>query len=1067
MKLYIGPTIIPVNFDKVEHVIHLADLHIRLFQRHDEYKKVFTTLYENIKSKDLKNTIVVIAGDILHSKLDLSPESIELVSNFFRAISSIHPTFVIDGNHDLNLSNPNRMRSLKPIIENIDSKDLHYVRETGIYQVADIQFAHYGITETSEQWPSPDNMTGKTKICLFHGPVYGAETDSAYIVTSQHVDKGLFNGFDIVMLGDIHKYQMLQKYNWVSQKPAIAYCSSLIQQNHGENIDGHGYILWDLSSCEHTFVPIYNEIGYTTIILDGDTFTIPENLPEKLRLRVLHEGIEQTKIKKTLAIIRSQYEIVDVSISRAKDIGLRYGIDAVGLDLGDLNDVNVQNTLISDWIKSNKPQVDDALINTILNINKNMNGLVTQVDQSRNIHWRPLEFMFSNLFSFGEDNYIDFTDLEGTHGIFAPNASGKSSSMESLIYTLFDKTPRAFRGDHIMNTRKSSFECQLRFEINDTIYGIRRIGKKSKTGTVRVEVEFWKETNNGDIINLNGDSRAETNATIRSIIGTYEDFILTTLSGQNGNALFIDKSHTERKNLLNQFMGLNVFEQLEKLAHETSKELSGVLKQFAREDFSDRLVSNQQIVEQLTDELSKIQGKIDDLTEQSEMAQIEIETKIGQKVKVPSVTGDKDSLRLLNDKYIKKEEVIQKNIGVLENDIEVVQEKINVILQKLEEFDDDDLMNKNADYESIQIMVNKLRIDHNHKTTLINSKVDNFKRLEAYTYNEDCEICVVNNASTIEEIEQLTTDLRELEMSHMKMSDQIDTFDTQLEELRPFVEQFNQAKKLENEWGEYKIQLDALKSSLADYNSGLGEVIDAKYATEAMLQTFLDNEVAITSNNELDVSISLLKYTLSNNKSEIEILTTTKMKHHANFKIAETNRSDIMKRIQEVSQVELEFEAYKHYLGAINRDGIPYDIISMVIPVIEGEINSILSQIVPFTVALDVDGKNFGGRIVYDQNRSWPLENSSGMERFISSLAIRVALLRASNLPKSNFLIIDEGMGSLDSEYLPTMQQLFDMLKAQFDFIIVISHLDSVRDMVDRVMEIKFEDGYSSINTNK
>ena len=87
------------------------------------------------------------------------------------------------------------------------------------------------------------------------------------------------------------------------------------------------------------------------------------------------------------------------------------------------------------------------------------------------------------------------------------------------------------------------------------------------------------------------------------------------------------------------------------------------------------------------------------------------------------------------------------------------------------------------------------------------------------------------------------------------------------------------------------------------------------------------------------------------------------------------------------------------------------------------------------------------------------------MERFISSLAIRVALLKASNLPKSNFLIIDEGMGSLDSEYLHGMQLMFDLLKAQFDYVVVISHLDNIRDMVDNIIEIKKVNGYNHINT--
>jgi exonuclease SbcC len=86
------------------------------------------------------------------------------------------------------------------------------------------------------------------------------------------------------------------------------------------------------------------------------------------------------------------------------------------------------------------------------------------------------------------------------------------------------------------------------------------------------------------------------------------------------------------------------------------------------------------------------------------------------------------------------------------------------------------------------------------------------------------------------------------------------------------------------------------------------------------------------------------------------------------------------------------------------------------------------------------------------------------MERFISSLAIRVALLNASNMPKPNFLIIDEGFATLDAEVIHSMQTLFGILKTHFEFIMIISHLDAMRDMVDKIIEIKKEDGYSSIN---
>ena len=87
--------------------------------------------------------------------------------------------------------------------------------------------------------------------------------------------------------------------------------------------------------------------------------------------------------------------------------------------------------------------------------------------------------------------------------------------------------------------------------------------------------------------------------------------------------------------------------------------------------------------------------------------------------------------------------------------------------------------------------------------------------------------------------------------------------------------------------------------------------------------------------------------------------------------------------------MEITYEAYNNYMTAIGRDGIPYELMSKAIPNIESEINSILSQIVDFTVALEVDGKNINGKLIYDYDRIWPLENSSGMERFVSRLGTR------------------------------------------------------------------------------
>ena len=116
-------------------------------------------------------------------------------------------------------------------------------------------------------------------------------------------------------------------------------------------------------------------------------------------------------------------------------------------------------------------------------------------------------------------------------------------------------------------------------------------------------------------------------------------------------------------------------------------------------------------------------------------------------------------------------------------------------------------------------------------------------------------------------------------------------------------------------------------------------------------------------------------------------------------------------------------------------------------------------------MVLDVtDGKNINCHIAYDDDRVWPLELSSGMERFISSLAMRVALINVSNLPRGNFLAIDEGWGTMDSDNLNSVYSLFQYLKSQFQFTFIVSHIEQMRDAVDSLLEIKKESGFSSVN---
>ena len=232
---------------------------------------------------------------------------------------------------------------------------------------------------------------------------------------------------------------------------------------------------------------------------------------------------------------------------------------------------------------------------------------------------------------------------------------------------------------------------------------------------------------------------------------------------------------------------------------------------------------------------------------------------------------------------------------------------------------------------------------------------------------------------------------------------------------------------------------------------------------EEKIQKYYEQEQDIVYNSNIEKEIKTIEENLNDTNYKLDKVNKEINSVFAEIKVLDTKRKNILDNIDKVADLEKKYEAYEYYLDAVKRDGVPYELITKALPTIEGEVNNILSQLVDFQMVFEMDGKNINNFIVYDDDNIWPLELSSGMERFISSLAIRVGLINVSNLPRSNFLAIDEGWGTMDSDNLNSVYSLFQYLKSQFQFTLIVSHIDSMRDAVDTLLEVKKEKGFSNI----
>ena len=1052
---------LPIKIDKLEKIFHLADIHIRLFKRKDEYRQVFRNLYREIRSEKTDNSIIVIAGDIVHSKTEMSPEVVDITADLFTNLADMLPTIIIAGNHDCNLNNPSRLDAISPIVKSLNHKNIHYLKDTGLYEIGDSIFSVLSIFDDVSKYVAASQITtDKTKIAIFHGPINSATTDTGWVISNEKVKTNLFDGFDIVLLGDIHKYQMLQPKS--VKKPAIYYPGSLIQQSYGESLDKHGMLIWDVNTREHELRNIKNDFGFLTVKIDNGVVSseLPIDMPTKPRMRLEIRDTTQTQLKECLTDLRSQYKPVEVIINRNNQKN-ESDTNEDEIDLSNIRDVDFQNKLLGDYLTRNY-NLDSDEFDKIYEINKELNEKLPLQEIIRNVSWKPKVFKFSNMFSYGTGNVVDFSKMSGLVGLFSSNATGKTSLLESLMFCLFNKCSKAFKAAHILNNRRDKFSCELLFEIAGEDYVIKRDAKKATAGTVSVKVDFYKILDDGTKFSLNGEQRRDTDSAIRSYIGTYDDFILTAIRSQNDPANFIDKTQSERKDLLSAFMDTIIFDQLYELGSEEMKEYSALLKEYKKNDYESDILEYANKIDKYNDEYAELKSKKDLVSQDKTKLNDSIEV-LYKQIIINIDSGILDIGALESNKKLLESNIDNSNkeFGLIESNISNVTIKQTDTSNSVEEHESSDIVNRNKHYNEttikLQIMENKFEKIKND----VQNKLEKTKKLRQLEYDPECNYCM-NNIFVKDAIAtktELENDRKILENIVNERNDiriELDKISGVKDEFDIYSKLLELSKRIKMEL----LQLDSKKNALL---TKLEHAKNEVEKTSLKIDRYYKSKEDIEKNKLTEQKIKALKSQISELDVELDEAEDELREVHSKVVFLVDKKETAEQSLREFKEMEEKNALYQYYLQAIHRDAIPYELIAKVLPNIETEVNNILSQIVDFAILFDLDGKNINIKMVYDEDRYWSAEMISGMEKFITGLAIRVALLEISNLPRPNFLAIDEGFSSLDAENSANLPMVFAYLKSRFDFIILISHMDFIRDFVDISLDLKQDDGFSKI----
>ena len=1034
-------------------IAHCADVHIKNLKYHYEYKHVFAQMYDILRDESVD--CIYIGGDIAHTKTQISPEFVEICSDFFLSLANIAPTYIILGNHDGNLRNSTRQDAITPIVKALKNPNLHLLRNSGEHQVSDdITFNVLSIFD-EEGWVEPSDLN-KINIALYHGSIAGVETDTGFVMTHGDHDSSIFGGHDYAMLGDIHKTNQI-----VDTEGRVRYCGSIVQQNHGETND-KGFLTWEISSKDDFVVKhhkLINPKPFVTLNLTPKG-RLPNKakVPPNARLRLIgNNNIPIDKLRKAIDTAKHKYSPESVTfLNKALDSRGNVEKLANGLNKDNLRDIAVQEKLIAEYLKDF--EINEKTLDQIFALNRKYNSMINiENEVSRNVNWKLNSLEWDNLFNYGEGNKIDFDKLSGIVGVFGKNYSGKSSIIDSLLYNMFNSTSKNERKNlNVINQNKDDGNAIILATIGDDKYKITRDSEKytkkvkgNEVTEARTNVDFVK-IDGEEEQSLNGLTRSETDHNIKKTFGTMEDFLLTSMAAQFGALSFIGEGSTKRKEILAKFLDLVVFEDKFKLAKKDSAELKSALKRLEDNDYTEK----KQLLDSCSDESEEL--KRHEASKSAELAALESRI---------SLAPDSASRLMMARERLG---YCDKEINSLNNKEEKLTEKITNKADahaKIGEFLNNlDIIDLKEQQEFLEVKNDELRgllSEVKKSEGLIKNDEKKLKLLSEVPCGNEFPKCkFIKDAHKAKNtLDVNRNSLSILNEKYDLVSAEIGVSD--IESIRGLIRKHEQ---LSSKLAQLEKEIEDLSNEIENIVSRRNELLISREGLSKQVETLEKDKEGLSRAKEYNAEKIALNSELGHIRKKLENCEVRLRDFYLQHGSCEQKLINLREQRQELEDLRTEYSAYDLYMRCMHSNGIAYDIIKKKLPAINEEISKVLTNVVDFEVFMESGDKRLDIFIKHPRYIGRPIEMGSGAEKTVASMAIRLALLTVSSLPKSDMFILDEPGTALDKDNMDGFVRILDMIKSKFKTILLISHLDYLKDCVDTQIVIDKQNGYALVS---
>jgi len=245
-----------------------------------------------------------------------------------------------------------------------------------------------------------------------------------------------------------------------------------------------------------------------------------------------------------------------------------------------------------------------------------------------------------------------------------------------------------------------------------------------------------------------------------------------------------------------------------------------------------------------------------------------------------------------------------------------------------------------------------------------------------------------------------------------------------------------------------ELRVEQTKNVISKVDLALASLYEQRDLYNENKEAIENLESILALKQEKENELSSLKRDLSSCQDEIMSL----------YKVngsCEEKLENLIGLQKELDSLREEYSAYDLFMQCMHSNGIAYDVIKKKLPAINEEVAKVLANIVDFEVFFEDDGARLNIFIKHASYDPRPLEMGSGAEKTIAAMAIRLALLSVSSLPKGDIFILDEPGTALDAENMEGFVRILDVVKSYFKTVLLITHLDSLKDCVD--MQITIE----------